>query len=342
MANIKSLFDRKSMEDASNIHEVTIFNAVTDEAINGLLQEQISLSFTPKYYNVKEVSETIGGIIEKIDSTQILPTNMVSTAQIFDGGDYLDLNVKLRITDTTGDGAPMKAATLLGQWGSPWDQKLRSWDTTQIYLEDKINSISNTSRLTGESPHAIRASKDKDSNRTRSDRNGANVDKWGAVNWSEKLADATRHARDGNFGEAATEFLGLLTDVKLSVAIGDWFFARGNMVLKSVTQSFSREQGPAGPLYIDLDINMQSLTVLTKRNVLELYPLVQKSGDDDIIARSYAQLKVAGTRFGAPPEAADKEPTFTVQQIQSALDTKASRESEINKDAVKLLSKRGL
>ncbi len=311
MAKIKSksLFSKADLETVSNINEVTIFNAVTDEAINGLLQEQISLNYTPKYYNVKDTSEVVGAIIEKIDSLQIIPTNMVSTAQVYDGGDYLDLNLRLRITDTIGDGAPMKAATLLGQWGSPWDHKLRSWDTTQIYVEDKINNSSGGSRLTGDSPHAIRNSNKKGSDRKRTNRNGADVDKWGAINWNKKLGDAKNAVTDGNAGEAFTEFLGLLTDVKLSVAIGDWFFARGNMILKSVNQTFSREQGPSGPLYVDFDIGLESITVLTKRNILELFPLVQKSGDDNIIARSYAQLDVSNERFTGIKEVADNTPT---------------------------------
>jgi hypothetical protein len=316
MASIKSLFNKQDLQTVSNVNEVTIFNAVTDEAVNGLMQESINLSFSPKYYNVKEVSETVGNIIEKIDSLQVIPTNMVSTAQIYDGGDYLDLNIKLRITDTTGDGSPMKAATLFGQWASPWDHKLRAWDTTQIYVEDKINNSLGNSRLTGESPHAIRESQQKGSTRKRSElgnnsspnQKGTTVDKWGATTWDKKLGDAASHITDGNAGEAFTEFLSLLTDVKLSVAIGDWFFARGNMILKSVNQSFSMEQGPAGPLFVDFDIGLESITVLTKRNILELFPLVQKSGDNDIIARSYAQLSVSGERFTGIKQVADNTP----------------------------------
>ena len=331
-----------SLEKASNLNEVTIFNAVTDEAVNGLMQESLSLSFNPNYFNVKDISDTVGGIIQKIDDLQIIPTNLISTAQIYKDGDYLDLGIKLRITDSTGNGTPMKAATLLGQWGSPWDHKLRSWDTTQIYVEDKINNNSKKSRLTGNAPHAIRNGKEAGSPRRKANVNGANVDKWGAVNWSDKLSNAVTHVTDGDSGEAFTELLGLITDVKLSVAIGDWFFARGNMILKSVTQTFSSEQGPAGPLYVDLDINLQSITVLTKRNVLDLYPLVQKSNEDDTISRSYAQLSLLESRFSKIGPVSDAETPSDINSVkQQARKDKSKKLSDAVTPILKFLPNGG-
>lgn len=298
MAEIKSNFTKADLSTVSNIHEVTIFNAITDEAINGLMQDNISLTYTGTYSNIKDYTgNLVGGTISGIDSFQLIPTNMVSTAQIYSGGDYLDLAVKLRITDSTGDGTPMKAAVLFGQWVSPWNSKSDQWDTSQVYIEDKINNNTTKSRLTGDSPHSIRRSAERNAAVTKN-KEGKSL--AGATNAKDKAIASAISAVNGDTGQAATELLSLITDVKLTVMIGDWFLARGNMILKNVTQTFSQEQGPAGPMYIDFDITMQSLTILTKKNVLDLFPLVSKSSDDGLI-KSYAKITVAQDRAEPPP-----------------------------------------
>lgn len=300
MASIKSNFTKADLGTVSNIHEVTIFNAITDEAINGLMQESISLTYTGSYSNVKDYTgDVIGGLVSTLDQFQLIPTNNVSTAQIYSGGDYLDLSVKLRITDSTGNGTPMKAAVLFGQWVSPWNSKWDQWDTSQVYIEDKINNTGKKSRLTGDSPHALRRSDERNAEILKDKKGRA---KGGATNAGGKLKDAMKSAANGDIGDAATEVLALMTDVKLTVMIGDWFLARGNMILKSVTQTFSQEQGPAGPSYIDFDITMQSLTILTKKNVLNLFPLVAKQEDSGSI-KSYATVTVSQAR------AEEKTPT---------------------------------
>jgi hypothetical protein len=296
-----SNFRKTDLETVSNIHEVTIFNAITDEAINGLMQENLSLNFSGSYSNIKDYAgDLVGTTIQKIDAFQLIPTNNVSTAQIYDGGDYLDLSIKLRMTDSTGDGTPLKAAALLGQWVSPWHHKWDQWDTTQVYIEDKINRSSNKSRLTGESPHAIRKSANEGAERTK---NKEGKDKLGATNAGGKYKDSGKSLLDGNSGQALTELLSLVTDVKLTVMIGDWFLARGNMILKNVTQTFSQEQGPAGPMYIDFDIQLQSLTILTKRNVIELFPLVAKNTGSGPF-KSYATIQVSQDRAQQKPVSA--------------------------------------
>ena len=227
---------------------------------------------------------TIGGKIESLEGSGFLAGGNFATSKIYEGGEYLSYSINLRVNDTYGDGAPMKAALILGRWTSTFDWIGTSFDTTGIHIEDMMgrNSTAKTQKGLG-----LAKVGDKGTSKKFSDTDALS-----------KIGSIAGEIKNGTIAGAGIEALGLLTDMKLDVYIGDWFAGRGNMIMESVSQTFSTHHGPAGPLYCDFVISLSSINIMTKNQVSKLFPLLTVEGDGNPVS-SGQTMTVKNSRYSS-------------------------------------------
>ena len=277
----KGLFNNSSIEKAGELNKVTIFNSITNESVTGQSTAALSFTWTAKFKDLKSVMPTVGGAIQEMEDKGLLAGGNFATSKIYEGGEYLSYSINLRVNDTYGDGAPMKAALVLGRWTTSFDWIGTSFDTTGIQIEDMIGRPSGTKSL-----NSGVLSKGKGQSKKFSDTDAVS-----------KIASIAKEALGGgSFAKAGINALGLLTDMKLDVFIGDWFHGDGNMVMESVSQTFSTHHGPAGPLFCDFVINLSSINIMTKNQVSKLFPLLKVSSDGKVIS-SAQSIEVKKTRY---------------------------------------------
>jgi hypothetical protein len=277
MAGIKrtTLFNASDIQQAGKYHEITLFNATTDEAVSGIFSGSLSFNWAAKFSELENAMPNTGSVAKFLQDTGFVPTGNFHTNKLYENGDYLNYSINLRINDTYGDGAPMKAAMILARWTAPFDWWGTKFDTTGQYTEDAIYK-NDGSKSVSKSNGVVK-------------NNFTNKD-FSAISLPKKLTSIVNAETIAN---KLTETLGLITDMKIDVIIGDWFSAKGNMIIESVSQTFSKEQGPSGPLYCDFNINVSSMNIMTKKQISELFPLIEANQETN----SKEKISISNSRY---------------------------------------------
>jgi hypothetical protein len=243
MAKIsQSLFDSTSRTlGAEKYYKVIIKRPSTEEYIEGYMQEGLSLDFSPEYTTLGAAIPLLGTVAGKMEALSILESPLMfggaHTQKMYNGSSHLGISLKLKVVDETGNGLPIEYARILASWCQPLD-----FDAFKTDLSDKIGTV------------------------TKSLKQATDAGKNVIENYKNKTAMSNIIADLESDASAALNTLTSLTRMALKVKIGD-FFESKNFVMTSLSQNFSYEQGLSGPLWIDFDIKLETLKVVTASEI---------------------------------------------------------------------------
>lgn len=243
MAKIESsMFDKGSRAaGAEQYYKVQLSRASTNETVQGYVQEGIALDFNPEYTTLGAAIPLLGTVAGKIDALSILESPLMfdgaHTQKMYNGSSHLGISLKLKVVDETGNGLPVEYARILASWCQPLDFDAFKEDATEKF--DTVSKALNQ----------VEATAKKAIDDYQNDTSLPNV----IANAESGLTQA---------GNSLTS----LSRMAIKVKIGD-FFEGKEFVMTGLNQQFSYEQGIAGPLWVDFDIKLESLRVITASEI---------------------------------------------------------------------------
>lgn len=239
------------------------------------------LSLLPSQFGI---AEKVYGSVNKYGSIGGL-SNLgaaLSSRLVYQKGGYLTLRVPMMIVDWDGKGQPIMSSLLLARYCLP--QEIAGSEELKISAE-KAKEIYN------EVKEWLRKQGKKDDDDTV-----LKILAKGALKGLEGLEEGVEFARkqiqdvaDSNpvlkeSIKRATESIGSLEDAytlrasptPVAVEIGQ-YFSNNNMVIKGVEFEFSREMTEAGPLFVKVNLDLSTRTILTDLDSVGLHEAQKKS-----------------------------------------------------------------
>ena len=275
MPQINKILEQPNVLDTIPAHTVKISgNGLT---IIGSLQQDIGISFNPEYKKLSELMvipiQSIESGVAAVSGGQLF--DGITTEKSFTGASYIEVSITMRVMDTDGSGAPLLYAKQLAAAAQPIgiNDKI-----AKDAFEDVVEGLEEVGEFIQKGwAKAVKISKDGDEDSS----------------WYSRVYDSITGNND-LLNKIPSEILSSLKDFVANTPLADieeflkrakTIYAKNrvmqveisdylcfeNMVIESLSQSFSQQQGFNGPLFADFTIQFSTQRVPNSTKVKKFY-----------------------------------------------------------------------
>tara|TARA_R110001592_G_scaffold177358_2_gene417651 strand:+ start:8953 stop:9690 length:738 start_codon:yes stop_codon:yes gene_type:complete len=239
MAKVNKVLGSPMEMEALPLHRVkiTLPESISPDgvAIEGLLQEGLSITYSPEYTTVGEMIPFPAiSALEKgaASAFGVQLFDGITTQKQYTGGSYIDITVNIKVLDYDGSGTPMAYSKLLAMLCQP--TSLKPGVVKKIQKEIKKAAT--------------------------------------------EIPAVAADIISGNFGknEKLEELMKSNASKIVTLEISDYIKFE-EMVVTSVTQTFSFEQSFTGPLFAEFAIGLSTLRVPTASKTANYYKTPKES-----------------------------------------------------------------
>lgn len=278
MPQINKILEQPNVLDGVAAHKVKIIGGFT---IEGSLQQDVEISFNPEYKKLSELMvipiQTLETAASNIAGGQLF--SGITTEKYYTGSSYISVSITMRVIDTDGSGKPLKYAAALAAAAQPVKIGDVAFKKAQARLKEKIIA---TQKAAGK---FVNQAKELYTNATKEKGLGGTLlDIFSGNNTDVNEAVA---ALPGKIGDSLMEWITntpsadiesfLKQAAKLyeknrsmQVEISNYLCFK-EMVLESASQTFSQQQGFAGPLFADFTMQFSTRRVPNSESVAGYY-----------------------------------------------------------------------
>ncbi len=248
MAQINKILGSPDELKNKKVHKVKIISKKYG-AIEGNLQAGIDISYDPQYTAAGDIISLPG--VSKLEQFAAVSTggqlfDGLTTHKQYTGASYINISLALKILDVEGNGLPLNYAKILGSLCQP----------KKVSDEQIKSAINNGAELLSDGIKKAKSILEKYYNSDENERG----------NITSEIYEKSKNVADGLTKKAITN----LKDRIVTLEISD-YLSFDDMVIESVAQSFSYEQGFAGPLYADFTISLSSAAVPDQDKLAKYY-----------------------------------------------------------------------
>jgi|TARA_R110001592_G_scaffold347604_1_gene641222 hypothetical protein len=275
MPQINKILEQPNVLDGVGAHKIKITGGGV--TIEGSLQQDIEISFNPEY---KKLSELMVIPIQGIEDTVAAVAGGqlfggITTEKMYTNASYIEVSITMRVIDTDGSGAPLEYAKMLAGAVQPKEigdkQAKKSFEALVSTLEKLGKNAKSALNK------AIKIYKDGDEDAawyeslydTVTGNNEALKNIPGDI-W-DSLIDFIKDKPLGDIEGFFEEFKAIYEKNRcMKVEISNYLCFK-EMVIESLAQSFSQQQGFKGPLFADFTMQFSTRRVPNSEKVKEFY-----------------------------------------------------------------------